>query len=124
MRPNATGISTSVPGGRQMKNGGLYFNPAAFSPTPSSQFGNAARYLSDVRVPGTLNWDMLASKRILLRESVTLDFRGEFFNTFNNVQFVGTGHEHQFVELRTDLLESGQHPAPDSGQHAPELLGG
>jgi Carboxypeptidase regulatory-like domain/TonB dependent receptor len=89
MRPNATGIPTSVPGGRQMKNGGLYFNPVAFSPTASFQFGNAARYLSDVRAPGTFNWDMLASKRISLGESVTLDFRGEFFNALNSVQFAG-----------------------------------
>jgi hypothetical protein len=89
MRPNATGISTSVPGGRQIKSGGLYFNPAAFSATPSFQFGNAARYLSDVRAPGTFNWDMLASKRVPLRESATLDFRAEFFNAFNHVQFAG-----------------------------------
>jgi hypothetical protein len=89
MRPNATGISTSVPGGRQMRNGGLYFNPAAFSPTPSFQFGNAARFLGDVRAPGTLNWDMLASKRIQLHESLSLDVRAEFFNAFNHVQFAG-----------------------------------
>ena len=89
MRPNATGTSTSVPGGRQMRNGGLYFNPAAFSPTPSFQFGNAARFLSDVRAPGTFNWDMLASKRVQLRESLSLDVRAEFFNAFNNVQFAG-----------------------------------
>jgi hypothetical protein len=89
MRPNPTGISTGVPGGRQMRNGGLYFNPAAFSPTPSFQFGNASRFLSDVRAPGTLNWDMLASKRIQLHESLSLDVRAEFFNAFNNVQFAG-----------------------------------
>jgi hypothetical protein len=89
MRPNATGISTSIPGGRQIRNGGLYFNPGAFSPTPSFQFGNAARFLSDVRAPGTLNWDMLASKRIQLHESLSLDVRAEFFNAFNNVQFAG-----------------------------------
>jgi hypothetical protein len=89
MRPNATGISTAVPGGRQMRNGGLYFNPAAFSATPSFQFGNAVRYLSDVRAPGTLNWDMLASKRIQLHESLGLEVRAEFFNAFNNVQFAG-----------------------------------
>ncbi len=89
MRPNATGASTSVPGGPQFTNGGLYFNPAAFSPTPSFQFGNASRYLSSVRAPGTLNWDMMVSRRIALREPFSLDFRGEFFNAFNHVQFAG-----------------------------------
>jgi hypothetical protein len=49
MRPDVTGVSTQVPGGRQIKNGGLYFNPAAFRETPSYQFGNAPRYLAGVR---------------------------------------------------------------------------
>ncbi len=89
MRPNVTGVSTKVPGGRQIKNGGLYFNPAAFSPTPSFQFGNAPRYLADVRAPGTLNFDMLAAKHIYLPEPFGLDFRAEFFNAFNRVQFAG-----------------------------------
>jgi hypothetical protein len=89
MRPDATGISTNVPGGRQIKNGGMYFNPAAFSQTPPYQFGTAARYISQIRDPGTLNFDMLASKQIPIHESVALDFRAEFFNAFNRVQFTG-----------------------------------
>jgi hypothetical protein len=89
MRPNATGLSTSLPGGPQITNGGLYFNPAAFIATPSFQFGSAPRFLGSVRAPGTLNWDMLVSRRIPLREPFSLDVRGEFFNAFNNVQFAG-----------------------------------
>jgi hypothetical protein len=42
-----------------------------------------------VRAPGTDNWDMLASKRIRLRESLSFDLRAEFFNAFNRVQFAG-----------------------------------
>jgi hypothetical protein len=89
MRPDVTGAPIAPPGGRQIKNGGLYFNPAAFKPTPSFQFGNAARYISDIRTPGTLNWDMLAAKRMSLGEPFALDFRVEFFNAFNRVQFAG-----------------------------------
>jgi hypothetical protein len=89
MRPNATGLSTSVPGGPQIVNGGLYFNPAAFSQTPSFQFGNAPRYLSSVRAPGTFNWDTMLSRRFTLREPLSLEFRAELFNVFNNVQFAG-----------------------------------
>lgn len=89
MRPNVTGLSTAVPGGRTMKNSSLYFNPAAFSPTPSFQFGNAPRYLADVRAPGTKNFDMLAAKKLFLTERYGLDFRMEFFNAFNRVQFAG-----------------------------------
>jgi hypothetical protein len=89
MRPNVTGISKHVPGGRQIRNGGLYFNPAAFTPTPSFQFGNTPRYLADVRAPGSKNFDMLAARRIRLPEPFSLDFRVEFFNAFNRVQFAG-----------------------------------
>ncbi len=90
MRPDvAPGVSTSVPGGRQIKNGGLYFNPKAFTQTPAFQFGNAPRYLAGVRSPGTNNWDMLVAKHIPIKEAVALDFRMEFFDVFNRVQFAG-----------------------------------
>ncbi|MBV9743751.1 MAG: hypothetical protein JO099_08300 [Acidobacteriia bacterium] len=89
MRPDATGLPTNLPGGPQMVTGGLYFNPAAFSETPSFQFGDAPRYLNSVRAPGTFDWDTLLSRRFALREPMSLDFRAEFFNVFNNVQFAG-----------------------------------
>jgi hypothetical protein len=38
--PMATGISTQVAGDPQIKDGGLYFNPAAFVQTPAYAFGN------------------------------------------------------------------------------------
>jgi hypothetical protein len=90
MRPDVVpGVSTSVPGGPQIKNGGLYFNPKAFTPTPAFQFGNAPRYLASVRSPGTLNFDMLAEKKIPIVEPFALNFRVEFFNAFNRIQFAG-----------------------------------
>lgn len=89
MRPTVTGVSTAVPGGRQIRNGGLYFNPAAFTATAPYQFGNAPRYLAGVRAPGGNNFDMLASRRFQLPETMALDFRMEFFNAFNRVQFAG-----------------------------------
>jgi len=89
MRPDATGLSTSIPGGPQMVNGGLYFNPAAFVATPPFQFGNSARYLDSVRAPGTFNWDMMINRQFRVREGISVDFRAELFNAFNNVQFAG-----------------------------------
>ncbi|WP_446743089.1 carboxypeptidase regulatory-like domain-containing protein [Silvibacterium acidisoli] len=89
MRPTLTGKSIAPPGGRQIKNGGLYFNPAAFTTTAPYTFGNASRYLSDVRAPGTNNFDMLAARRFPLHDQLGLDFRAEFFNAFNRVQFAG-----------------------------------
>ncbi len=80
-----------------------YLNPAAFSdgtktscPLPiapgddptkntATMFGNIGlgTYLS----PGQYNWDMSIAKLIKIRESKSLEFRGEFFNTFNHPQF-------------------------------------
>jgi hypothetical protein len=70
-RSKTGGISTRLP----------------FVQPPPFEFGNAQRYLSDVRSPGTLNWDMLAARGIPIREPFSLDFRMEFFNAFNHVQF-------------------------------------
>jgi carboxypeptidase family protein len=91
-------------GGPLSTNG--YLNPAAFAdganaaatcvlPTPGAApgqtknvgtgFGNIGlgTYLS----PGQYNWDMSLSKLIKIRETKSLEFRGEFFNTFNHPQF-------------------------------------
>jgi len=87
-------------GGPLSANG--YLNPAAFSTsgacklpiapgdqpgakTPATMFGNIGlgTYLS----PGQYNWDMSLSKLIKIRETKSLEFRGEFFNTFNHPQF-------------------------------------
>lgn len=72
-----------------MTNGSPYFNPAAFTTTAPYTFGNAPRYLAGVRAPGTNNFDMLASRRFQLPETMALDFKVEFFNAFNRVQFAG-----------------------------------
>ena len=53
------------------------------------QFGDARRYQDSIRLPGTLNFDMLAEKRIPLPEPFALNFRFEAFNAFNRVQLTG-----------------------------------
>jgi hypothetical protein len=95
IRPDVTGASTAVPGGRHIVIGqgasvvSEYFNPAAFSATPAFTFGDARRYQETIRLPGTLNFDMLAEKRFPLPESEELTFRFEAFNAFNRVQLTG-----------------------------------
>ena len=88
-RPIATGVSDSLPNGPTFTDGGLYFNPAAFARTPAYAFGNVSRYLPDITLPGVYNWDVQATKRIAITERIGLDFRSEFFNIFNHVQYSG-----------------------------------
>jgi hypothetical protein len=67
------------------RNGGTYFNTSLFSQETLGQFGNARRQF--FHGPGTNNWDMALLKDLHITESKTLEFRAEFFNTFNHTQF-------------------------------------
>ena len=72
-----------------------YFNPAAFALPAVGAFGNSGR--NTMIGPGSYNLDSSLFKMIPIRESVKLQFRAEFFNTFNNPNFsnpvanIGTG---------------------------------
>jgi len=87
-RPDATGERASI-GNAALEDGALWFNPNAFARAPQFTFGNAARNLADVRVPGNKNFDLLIEKRFSFTERFALDFRTELFNAFNNVIFAG-----------------------------------
>ncbi len=67
-------------------NPSLYwFNPNAFSRTAPLMFGTSGRDL--ISGPGFWNWDISVFKKFPLTESKQLQFRGEFFNAFNQVRF-------------------------------------
>jgi hypothetical protein len=68
----------TVPGGRR-------FNPAAFTPAPANQQGNAPRNL--LRGFPASQVDFTVRRQFKLKESVRLDFRGEMFNVFNHPNF-------------------------------------
>jgi hypothetical protein len=63
----------------------MFFSPEAFGTGPIGQFGNANRQF--FHGPGINNTDFGLSKRTVLRESMALEFRVEFFNIFNHAQF-------------------------------------
>jgi hypothetical protein len=88
MRPNLTGISP-VLDDSNLTNGGLYFDPTAFSRTPPFTFGNAPRTIGDVRNPGGRNLDLLIEKRFGLGGSRSFDIRLKAFNALNFVQLGG-----------------------------------
>lgn len=64
-----------------------WFNTAAFSFAPYGTFGTAPRYFSNLRGPGYQNWDTNLAKNWQFKETMRLQFRAEFYNTFNHPQF-------------------------------------
>ena len=89
LRPDATGIPATLPGGPQLCDGCEYFNPAAFSKTPEFQLGNVSRYLPNLSYPTNYNTDLMVEKSFAIRERYRATFRAEFLNAFNQVIFAG-----------------------------------
>jgi hypothetical protein len=69
----------------------LWLNSAAFKvatdPTIRNTFGNVGK--GSLRFPGTYNWDMGISKTFAVTERFKVQLRGEYFNIFNHVNFLG-----------------------------------
>ncbi len=63
-----------------------YFDPTAFVvPTAYGDFGQLGRNI--IRGPKQINTDFAVIKAFPVREKQSLEFRAEFFNLFNNVNF-------------------------------------
>ncbi len=88
IRPNAVpGAAARLEGSQRSTS--RWFNTAAFSTPASFTFGNVGR--NTITGPELVNLDLMAAKSFRLREAMSLQFRGEFFNTFNtpNYNIVG-----------------------------------
>ncbi|HYR87922.1 MAG TPA: hypothetical protein VE422_27830 [Terriglobia bacterium] len=62
-----------------------WFDPTAFSLPPVGELGNAGR--NSLIAPGFWNIDFSALKNTRIKESLTLQFRAEFFNVFNHANW-------------------------------------
>jgi hypothetical protein len=62
-----------------------YFNPAVFVPNAVGTFGNSGRNI--LRDPGFFTTDFGVVKDTRITERARIQFRAEFFNLFNNVNF-------------------------------------
>jgi hypothetical protein len=72
--------------GEQFINGVPYwFNPDAFAPPAAGTFGNSGR--APFRQPGEHQWDINLSKNFYPTDAIRLQFRAEFINAFNQVQW-------------------------------------
>ena len=63
------------------------FNPKAFTQTGTYAFGNAPRYLSNVRYPPLTDLDVLLQRKINISEHMFFTIRFEALNALNNVVF-------------------------------------
>ena len=55
-------------------------------------FGSESRTDPNLRFPGIANWDFALFKNTKISDRIGLQFRAEFFNTFNRVQFSPPGN--------------------------------
>lgn len=88
-RPNvAPGCNRREYGG-SVSRVNQWFNTSCFSQPAQFTFGNEPRNDTQVTAPGIANWDASVFKNFSVdkAERVSLQFRAEFFNLFNRVQF-------------------------------------
>ncbi len=87
--PNRAGAVAANPGCNapsQIHTVEHWFNPCAFASAPDGELGDASR--SPVYGPRYVNTDLSFIKHIPLPyEGMSVDFRAEFFNTWNHAQF-------------------------------------
>jgi hypothetical protein len=81
------GAGTIRPGGgnNPLSFGPILGNPNAFTAPQGLTFGDAGR--NSMRNPRRTNFDTALLKHVQLKESVSLELRGEVFNVFNHTQF-------------------------------------
>jgi len=81
-RPNRV-CDGNLPGGQRTRE--QWFDTSCFVPNNAGQWGNSGRGI--ITAPGIQNWDLSLFKDFQIKEQMRLQFRTEFFNTFNNVNF-------------------------------------
>jgi hypothetical protein len=81
-RGKTTGVSMAPPEGSDQT---VWFNPAAFAPGDIGTFGTVDKgaYFG----PSTYYFDMGLSKNMRFSDDIGMQFRAEFFNIFNQVNF-------------------------------------
>ena len=86
-RPNRVAGCEAALSGSGKKRLNQWFNTTCFTPVGNFALGNEPRVDPQVRADGVANWDMSLLKATKIRENLNVQFRTEFFNTFNHPQF-------------------------------------
>jgi len=82
---NPNGSVAIAPGAR-LGTPDLFFDPCVFALQPRFTYGNAGR--NTIIGPGLVNFDINLVKNTALTERMSLQFRAEGYNIFNNVNFL------------------------------------
>ncbi|HSR07400.1 MAG TPA: hypothetical protein VLM42_09630, partial [Bryobacteraceae bacterium] len=90
-RPNVTGDCQKNIDGSPESKLGKWFNTGCFSQPNTFGYGSESRTDPNMRSQGIANYDFAMFKRIPINERFSLQFRSEFFNIFNHVQFNAPG---------------------------------
>jgi len=90
IRPNRVAGCDPVKTGAAQSRLSGWFNTACYSQPGSYSLGNVSRTEPALRGHGVNNWDFTMSKMTTITEKVKLQFKAEFFNLFNRVQFAVT----------------------------------
>ena len=86
-RPNVVPGCNKVLTGAPQSRIAQWFNTSCFTAPPAFTFGSEDRLDPKLRAAGIANYDFALFKSTLIRERFNLQFRTEFFNLFNRVQF-------------------------------------
>ncbi len=86
-RPNVVPGCNQEPPGSAQERLNQWFNTSCFAQPPAFTFGTEGRVDPKLRAHGMNNWDFALFKNTRITERVGLQFRTEFFNLFNRVQF-------------------------------------
>lgn len=90
-RPNITSGCNLTESGSPVKRLNEWFNTSCFTQPSNFSFGDAPRSQSNLRAMGVDNWDLSAVKKTAITDKQSLEFRAEFFNIANHVQFMAPG---------------------------------
>lgn len=85
----ANQVMATVPFTGMVGPGTTYYNPAAFAPVKTQNFGNSGRNI--LRNPGVWNTDLSIVRNFPVTEQVRLQFRTEMYNLPNTSHFNNIG---------------------------------
>ena len=96
------------------QSGLFWFNPLAYAPPADGTFGNSGR--SPFRQPGFYKWDLTLSKNFQPTSTVRVQFRADFINAFNQLNWASDPNVNSLDNTCTTSVTTCQAPTDRFGQ--------